>query len=162
MGQPPAGDRASARRRPTSRRIKSRLLDAPSGHRQAVLFAGASSAESCIPKAVAERGLTRTSSALRMQRQRTKPLRGGATAGSPMGIEWPDSMPPDAPGGPFGLMQGRGRGRVDVAMPSVRTPAKVGRVPPLGTVPAIYQTLTENVGVRRVKSCIACRQAVEH
>jgi len=43
------------------------------------------------------------SSALRMQRRRTKPLRGGPTAGSPMRIEWSDPMPPGPPGGAFGV-----------------------------------------------------------
>ncbi len=39
------------------------------------------------------------SSALRMQRRRRKPLRGGPTAGSPMGIEWRDRRPLVAAGG---------------------------------------------------------------
>jgi hypothetical protein len=32
-------------------------------------------------------------------------------------------------------------------------------IPP---VPAVYKTVTENVEVGRRKSCIACKQAVEH
>jgi len=44
-------------------------------------------------------------SALRMQRRRTKPLRGRPTAGSPIGIEWPSLMPREPPRGVFGVTQ---------------------------------------------------------
>ena len=64
--------------------------------------------------------LTQALSALRMQRRRTKPLRGGPTTPSPMGIEWLDTRPRDAPEGPFGLTQGPSRGCVDVEMLSAR------------------------------------------
>ena len=50
-------------------------------------------------------------SALRMQRRRTKPLRGGPTAPSPMEIEWLDPRPLDAPGGVFGVTEGSSHGR---------------------------------------------------
>src|SRR5271166_1139425 len=91
------------------------------------------SAESCIRKAVAERGLTPASAALRMQRRRTKPLRGGPTAPSPMGIEWPDSRPVDAPEGPFGQTQGLSRGCVDVVMLSAGAATRgVPILPPEG------------------------------
>src|SRR5437879_3362437 len=38
-----------------------------------------------------------------MQRRRTKPLRGGPISGSPMGIESPDPMPREPPGGVLGV-----------------------------------------------------------
>src|SRR4051812_26638545 len=63
-----------------------------------------------------------------MRSRRTKPPRGGPTAGSPMGIEWPDPNPLEAPGGPFPLTERSSRGRVDVALQ--RAGAAPQRVPP--------------------------------
>ena len=74
---------------------------------------GQAAAESCTRKAVAECGLNLSSSALRMQRRRTKPLRGGPTAPSPMEIERPDSRPLDAPEGLLSLQRTSWIGRVE-------------------------------------------------
>ncbi len=57
------------------------------------------------------------SSALRMQRRRTKPLCGGPTAPSPMEIEWLDPRSLDAPGEVFGVTEGSSLGRGNLAMP---------------------------------------------
>ena len=73
---------------------------------------------------------TQARSALRMQPRRTKPLRGGPTAPSPMGIEWPDPRPPDATGGLFGLTERCSRWRVDVAMRSAGTATEEVPIPP--------------------------------
>ena len=69
-----------------------------------------------IRKAVVERGFPPALSALRTQRRRTKPLRVGPTAPSPMGIEWLDPRPLDASGGVFGVTEGVSHGRGNVAM----------------------------------------------
>src|SRR3954462_11096668 len=76
----------------------------------------ASSAERCIRKAAAERGLTGASWALRMQRRRTKPLRGGPIAPSHMENERLDPRILDAPGGLFGVTEGSSLGDIDEAM----------------------------------------------
>ena len=71
------------------------------------------------------------SSALRMQRRRTKPLRGGPTAPSPMEFEWLDPGPLDAPEGPFGLTDGPSRGCVDVMMLSAGPATRGVPTPPV-------------------------------
>ena len=62
------------------------------------------------------RGLAVKTLALRMQQCRTKPLRGGLTAPSPMEIEWLDPRPLDAPRGVFGVTEGSSHGRIKVTM----------------------------------------------
>jgi hypothetical protein len=74
------------------------------------------SAESCISKAVAERGLTPGPDGLADAKRRTKPLRGGTISHRPMGIEWPDPGPRDAPGGILGVIEGASRGQMNGAM----------------------------------------------
>ena len=70
-------------------------------------------------------------SALRMQRQRTKPLRGGPTSPSPMGIESPDPMPRETPGGVFGVTQRFARRCGNGAMLSTRVAVQGVATPPL-------------------------------
>jgi hypothetical protein len=94
---------------------------------------GAFSAESCLRQAVVEGGFTPASPALRTQRRRTKPLRGGPTGPSPMGIEWPDSRPLDALGGVFGVREGASHGRGKVAIEVSRGRAPGIPPPPLRT-----------------------------
>src|SRR5512142_3352550 len=71
------------------------------------------------------------SSALRMQRRRTKPLRGGPTAPSPMGIESPDPMPREPPGGVLGVTQRSSWRLGDVAMKSAGVAIQGVPVPPV-------------------------------
>ena len=76
------------------------------------------------------RASPRASSALRIQRRRTKPLRGGPISSSPMGIEWPDPMPRQSPGGSLARPRTPRRRCVDVARPAARAEAKGVPVPP--------------------------------
>jgi hypothetical protein len=73
----------------------------------------------------------RASSALRMQRRRTKPLRGGPTARSPLGIESPDPMPREPPGGVLGVTERSARGCGDGAMLSTRVAIQGVPTPPV-------------------------------
>src|SRR5262245_27422512 len=74
---------------------------------------------------------TQASSALRMQRRRTKPLRGGPTAPSPMEFEWLDPRPVDAPEGPFDLTLGPSGGCVEVVMLSAQPATRGVPTPPV-------------------------------
>src|SRR3954451_22002250 len=66
-----------------------------------------------------------------MQRRRTKPLRGGPTAPSPMEIEWLDPRLLDAPGEVFGVTEGSSRGHVGVAMRQAEDETRGVPTPPL-------------------------------
>src|SRR4051794_18578227 len=90
-----------------------------------------------------------------MQRRRTKPLRGGPTAPSPMEFEWLDPRLLDAPAGVFGVTEGSSRGHVGVAIrqaeaetQAVPTPASRGR-----SIPEQGVTLWEHRPWRNILPC---------
>jgi hypothetical protein len=96
--------------------------------RTAFGFKGASNAESCIRKAAAARGFSPGLVGLADTKAEDEAASRWADCASPMGIEWPDPIPPDAPGGPFGLTQEPPRG---LAMPAAGAQAEGVPAPPV-------------------------------
>ena len=94
-------------------------------------FVSASSAESCIRKAVAERGFTPGLVGLADAKAEDEAASRWADFASPMGIESSDLGPPDAPGGASGVTGRSARGRVDVAMKSAGAVVQGVPTPPV-------------------------------